>query len=381
MLHSRRQLLNGLATTGAGLLLCPRIAFAAGPGERRFIFVIQRGASDGLHTLVPHGDPDYARLRGALALDPGALIKVDGMFGLHPALVETGRMYAAGQVLPIHAVASAYRERSHFDGQNVLETGGNRPYVLKDGWLNRLAARMPKGGAEPIAFAPTVPLALRGTAAVTSYGTSALPPATDDLMARVGQLYAPDASLHPLWQAAMATREQAGGDAGKGQDPATLGRLASGFLAKPEGPRLAMIETGGWDTHSAQAGRMAAQLRRLDTLLAALRDGMGPVWGQTVVLVATEFGRTAAVNGTEGTDHGTGAAALLVGGAVKGGRVLADWPGLSSQALYEGRDLRPTASLEHVIAGALAEAFAIDAQLLFPGLSAARRGPDFLRAA
>lgn len=365
MIRSRRHALRDMAAVGTALLFCPRMAFAAAPGERRFVFVIQRGAADGLHIVIPHGDPDYARQRGALAVDPAGVTRLDGMFGLHPALAETGRMYADGQALAFHAVASAYRERSHFDGQNVLETGGSRPYALKDGWMNRLVGLMPKQTAEPIAFAPTVPLALRGAAPVTSYAASGLPRATDDLMARVEQLYAQDASLHALWTAATTTREQAGEDA-RGQDPATVGKLAAGFLARPDGPRIAMIETGGWDTHSGQAGRLAAQLKRLDTLLAALRDGMGAAWSRTVVLVATEFGRTVAVNGTGGTDHGTGSAALLVGGAVKGGRVLADWPGLAAQALYEGRDLRPTAALEDIVAATVSETFGVDATTLFP---------------
>ncbi|WP_059150102.1 DUF1501 domain-containing protein [Novosphingobium barchaimii] len=364
MTYSRRHALRNIAAVGAGALFCPRIAFAAVPGDRRFVFVIQRGAADGLNIVVPHGDPGYAAARGALAIDPANMIKLDGMFGLHSALKETGRMYADGQALALHAVASSYRERSHFDGQNVLETGGNRPYAIKDGWMNRLVSLMPGTHAEPIAFAPIVPLALRGAAPVTSYASSSLPRATDDLMARVEGLYASDAALHALWSAAMATRAQAGEDAG-GQDPAALGRLVAGFLARPDGPRVAMIETGGWDTHSGQGGRMATQLKRLDAMLAALRDGMGTVWSKTIVLVATEFGRTVAANGTGGTDHGTASATLLVGGAVQGRKVLADWPGLSPGALHEGRDLRPTMSLEVVIGNVLAQSYGIDPGKLF----------------
>jgi len=379
MTYSRRHALRNIAAVGAGALFCPRIAFAALPGNRRFVFVIQRGAADGLGIVVPHGDPDYAAARGTLAIDPSTTIKLDGMFGLHPALVETGRMYATGQALALHAVASSYRERSHFDGQNVLETGGGRPYAIKDGWMNRLVGLMPGTHAQPIAFAPIVPLALRGAAPVTSYASSSLPRATDDLMARVDGLYAGDPALHALWSAAMATRAQAGDDAG-GQNPAELGRLAAGFLARPDGPRVAMIETGGWDTHSGQAGRLATQLKRLDAMLAALRDGMGPAWRETVVLIATEFGRTVAANGTGGTDHGTASAALLIGGAVRGGKVLADWPGLSPGALYEGRDLRPTASLEAVIASVLAQSYGIDPGRLFSNIPRMDRLEGLLRS-
>lgn len=356
------------ASTGA-LLVGPRVAFAAAATDRRFVFIIQRGAADGLSVAPPIGDPAFAPLRGALADNAAVPVKLDGLFGLHPALAETGKMFGAGQMSLIHAVASPYRERSHFDGQNVLETGGLSPYQVKDGWMNRLVGLLPRAKDEAIAFAPTVPLALRGANEVASYAASALPQASDDLMIRVGQLYAADKQLGPLWESAMETRGMAAGAAPR-QDPASVGKLAATFLARDDGPRIAMIETGGWDTHTGQVGRLNAQLRGLDATVAALRDGLGPVWNDTVVLVATEFGRTAAVNGTGGTDHGSASCALLMGGAVKGGRVIADWPGLRAADLYENRDLKPTLGLDALIAGAAAQTFRLDpqrtARALFP---------------
>jgi uncharacterized protein (DUF1501 family) len=361
-----------VAAAGAWTLFAPRLLFARADTERRFVFVIQRGAADGLDTVVPYADPAYARLRGPLAVEPSAAIRLDGSFALHPSLAEFGRLHAAGQALAVHAVASPYRDRSHFDGQNVLESGGTAPYQRKDGWMNRLLGLLPRPATQAIALAPTVPLALRGAQEVTSYAPTALPQASDDLLARVQQLYAHDQQLHALWSAAMDARGRAAGLEGQRRDPATVGRIAAGFLAQPDGPRLAMVETGGWDTHSAQAGRLAQQLRALDTLLAALRDGLGAAWAQTTVLVATEFGRTAAANGTGGTDHGTASAALLAGGAVQGGRVLADWPGLAPADLHEGRDLRPTLGLDALIAAATADTFRLDreqvARVLFPSL-------------
>jgi uncharacterized protein (DUF1501 family) len=358
---------------GAGLLLAaPRVLFARAATERRFVFILQRGAADGLNTVVPYAEPAYASLRGALAVDAAAALRLDGTFALHPALVEFARLHGAGQALVVHAVASPYRERSHFDGQNVLETGGAAPYQLKDGWMNRLLALLPRAGKEAIAFAPSVPLALRGAHEVASYAPSALPQASDDLLLRVQQLYAADPQLHALWSAAMDARGMAGerGPGGNRQNPAVLGRTAANFLAQPDGPRIAMIETGGWDTHSAQTARLNAQLRGLDAMMAALREGLGAAWSQTVVLVATEFGRTAAANGTGGTDHGTGSAALLAGGAVQGGRVIADWPGLATSALHEGRDLRPTLGLDALIAAVAGDTFGLDrdrvARTLFP---------------
>ncbi|MDI3380746.1 DUF1501 domain-containing protein [Xenophilus aerolatus] len=395
-MSDRRRFLR-LAAAGAGLaLVAPHLALARAATSRRFVFIIQRGAADGLETLVPYADPGYARLRGAIALDPATATKLDGMFALHPALAETAKLYAAKEALFVHAAASPYRDRSHFDGQNVLETGGTSPYQVKDGWLNRLVGLLPRNDREAIAFAPTVPLALRGRAEVASYAPSALPQPADDLLLRVSRLYEEDPQLHALWSSAMETRGIAmSGMNGEGsakprQDAAGLGKLAAGFLARPDGPRIAMIETGGWDTHSAQNGRLAAQLRNLDAMVAALRDGLGAAWADTVVVVATEFGRTAAANGTGGTDHGTGAVAMLLGGAVQGGRVIADWPGLEAGQLYENRDLRATTSVDALIASAAGECFGIEpgqvARTLFPqggslpGGAAARPMPRLLRA-
>jgi uncharacterized protein (DUF1501 family) len=356
---SRRQFLNFAAAGAGAILVSPHMAFASVETDRRFVFVIQRGAADGLNIVVPYAEPSYQSLRGALAIDTSTAIKLNGTFALHPSLAETAKMYASGEALFVHAVASPYRDRSHFDGQNVLETGGTSPYQVKDGWLNRLVAMMPATHENAIAFAPTVPMALRGKADVTSYAPSGLPQAPDDLLMRVSQLYEQDAQLRPLWESAMTARGLAS-DAGARQDPASLGKLAASFLSREDGPRLAMIETGGWDTHSAQNPRLANQLKALDTMLASLRDGLGPLWGKTTVLVATEFGRTAAANGTGGTDHGTGSAAMLVGGAVNGGRVLGDWPGLKPNDLYEARDLRPTTALDSLIAGAASESLGLD---------------------
>jgi uncharacterized protein (DUF1501 family) len=380
----RRAFLAG----AAALVAAPRIAFAGGPipTERRFVFIIQRGAADGLHTVRPTADPGYARLRGALAVEPETVLKLDGSFALHPSLPTLHGLYGEGQASFFHAVASPYRERSHFDGQNILETGGRAPYALKDGWMNRLVSMLSHRGGDAIAFAPTVPMALRGDLPVPSYAPSSLPDANEDLMLRVEQLYAKDAQLHALWSAALEARGMAGGMDGKArrQEPGEVARMAASFLARADGPRIAMIETGGWDTHTGQAGRLATQLRNLDTLVAGLRQGLGPAWNQTVVLVATEFGRTAAANGTGGTDHGTGAAAMLLGGAVQGGRVLADWPGLAQADLFEGRDLRPTLGLDTLISQVCAEAFKLEpgkmARALFPDSGKARELPRLLKA-
>ncbi|WBH16981.1 DUF1501 domain-containing protein [Sphingomonas radiodurans] len=371
-MFDRRSFLIGgaLSTLAAGM--APRMAFARAATERRFVFIIQRGAADGLGTLMPVGDPAFASLRGnAFADDIAGATKLDAMFALHPNMTNAAALYRKRQALFVHAIASPYRDRSHFDGQNVLETGGASAYQAKDGWMNRLLGLLPQDGARAIAVSATVPTALRGPHEVASYAPSVLPDASDDLLQRVTMLYQGDAQLHELWSDAMDTRQLAGDLAqDNGRNAAATGSLAAKLLLPADGARVAMIETGGWDTHSGQKGRLGAQLKGLDAMVAALQAGLGPVWNDTLVLVATEFGRTVAVNGTGGTDHGTGAAAMLFGGGVKGGRVLADWPGLAPAALYEGRDLKPTMRLDDMIAGAVAGHYALDPEragaALFP---------------
>lgn len=381
---NRRNLVMTGAVGALSLGFAPRIAFARAAGARRLVFILQRGAADGLATVAPVGDPAFAGQRGVLAEEFDAGHRLDAMFALHPNLRTVAQLYAGQQALFVHAVASPYRDRSHFDAQNVIESGGLSAYQLKDGWMNRLLGLMPDAERRGIAVAATIPLALRGRVEVASYAPSALPDASDDLLGRVSALYAPDRQLHAIWEQAMATRALTGDLAANGgRNAAATGALAARLLAAENGARVAMIETGGWDTHAGQRGRLGGQLNGLDQMIAALKDGLGPVWGQTLVLVATEFGRTVKVNGTQGTDHGTASVAWLLGGAVRGGRVVADWPGLSDAALYEGRDLRPTMALDSVIAGAAADHFGIDPAramaTLFPG-QAARAMDGLIRA-
>jgi uncharacterized protein (DUF1501 family) len=373
MLNRRSLLAKGAVLSGA--VFAPRLAFAALPGDKRLVFVIQRGAADGLGTLAPTGDPAFASLRGELAdYGPTGGIRLDAMFTLHPSLARLGERYKGGEALFVHATASPYRDRSHFDGQNVLETGARQPYEREDGWMNRLIRLLPGGDTRALAISPAIPAALRGPATVSSYAPTNLPEASPEYLRRVAMLYASDPQLHGLWEEAVQTRSMAGelaADGGRGA--AATGKLVASLMAGPDGARLVMVETTGWDTHANQRGRLGNQLSGLDAMLAALREGLGSAWTDTLVIVATEFGRTAAVNGTGGTDHGTAGLAMLLGGRVRGGRVVADWPGLAPAALYEGRDLRPTTPLNAVLAGAIAGHFELDpmrtAVTLFPGLA------------
>jgi uncharacterized protein (DUF1501 family) len=289
------------------------------------------------------------------------------------------RLYQAGHATIVHATATSYRERSHFDGQDVLESGLARPGMNDTGWLNRaLAALEPAGHANPkgreaFAVGPVTPLVVRGPAPVLSWTPQRLPPATDDTIMRLLDLYRhTDPALARVLEEriGLAAIARAGGmdKAVKpnppGPGPAARVRsffaesagTAAKFMARPDGPRVGALAFDGWDTHAdegATNGRLAALLGSLDGALAAIETEMGGAWRETVVVVVTEFGRTARINGTEGTDHGTATVALLVGGALKGGRVIADWPGLTDANLHEKRDLKPTTDLRAVLKGVL----------------------------
>ncbi len=187
----------------------------------------------------------------------------------------------------------------------------------------------------------------------------------------------------------MRSQEIAGADgaAARSNEVSDSAEAAARFLAAADGPRIAVIEASGWDTHAnqgAETGQLANRLAGLDAGVAKLRTGLGEAWEDTVVAIVTEFGRTVRVNGTRGTDHGTAGAAILVGGAVRGGRVLADWPGLAPRALHEGRDLRPTTDLRALFKAVLAEHLGLDTGFIdrevFPGSGAARRLDGLIRA-
>jgi uncharacterized protein (DUF1501 family) len=416
---TRRSFLESGLFVGASSVVAARLAFANAPTESRFVFVLLRGALDGLSAVPPVGDPAYAGLRGQIALAKSgedAALPLDGPFALHPALQFLHSSYAAKELTVLHAVASPYRERSHFDGQNVLENGGVVPHGLASGWINRAISALPATrGAAGVALGANVPLAMRGPAEVASWSPTRIAALDDDTLARITDLYSGDALLsrrlaEALESDAIASEAQAAANADEETDMTSApaenlvqrdakqrrnagarfsetARAAAGFLKREDGPRVAMFDTSGWDTHANEGGaqgQLALRLRGLDAALATFRDALGPAWRHTVILVATEFGRTAAINGTRGTDHGTGAAAFLLGGAVAGGRVLADWPGLARGDLYEGRDLRPTRDLRAVIKGVLRDHLGVPSAALesrvFPDSISARAVDGLIRS-
>jgi uncharacterized protein (DUF1501 family) len=331
--------------------------------DARFVFVLLRGGLDGLAAVPAVGDPDFESARGALGRYEGAPLPLGyTAFALHPALASLHAMYERKELIALHAVGLPYRERSHFDAQQVLESGGTRPYELATGWLGRaLAAQAPRSG---LALTTAVPLVLRGSERIDTWAPSSLPDPSPDLVARLEFLYAGDPALRDALTRAKALRE-GGATGGMNQNAGpqrqialTLARKAGEMLAAAAGPRVAVLEMGGWDTHANQMnpnGALANNLRTLDAALAALRESLGAAWSRSVVLVATEFGREVAANGTMGSDHGTGGAAFVLGGAVAGGRVIADWPGLGKSQRHEGRDLRITTDLRAAMKAVLAD--------------------------
>lgn len=368
----RRQVLKAAlaaSIAGSGGLLASRVSFGAtGTGDQRLVFVLLRGALDGLAAVPAIGDPDYVRVRGELDLSRSAAVhRLDSTFALHPSLGFLAELWQQKQLAVAHAVATPYRERSHFDAQDVLESGYARPHASQSGWLNRALAALPvqvrgAGRNAGVALGANIPLVMRGPTEVASWAPARLPDLTSDTLQRIAQMYSGDTLLSQRLADALAADEMAGeaggmmaGGAragGAGAQVSQTAKATAGFLSQPDGPRVAVFETTGWDTHANQGadqGALSLRLAALDAGLRALRESLGSNWDHTVVLVATEFGRTVAINGTRGTDHGTGAAAFLLGGAVQGGRMIGQWPGLARSALYQGRDLQPTTDLRSVI--------------------------------
>jgi uncharacterized protein (DUF1501 family) len=402
---TRRELLLGSGVLFAWAAV-PRLARADGR-DPRFLTIVLRGALDGLAVVAPVGDPDWGKLRGDKALlltGSTPALPLDDFFALNPAMPNLHRLYQAGQATIVHAVATPYRERSHFDGQDVLESGVPKPGASDTGWLNRtLAALEPAGRADPhprqaFAVGPITPLVVRGPAPVLSWVPPKLPPVGDDTTMRLLDLYShTDPTFARVLEeriglAAIARADAMNSEPGE-ERPAIQGGgiaqvrayfadaagAAAKFLAEPEGPRVGALAFDGWDTHVNEGidkGRLANLLGALDGAIAAIETNMGEAWRETVVVLITEFGRTARLNGNDGTDHGTATVALLAGGALKGGRVIADWPGLKEADLYEKRDLKPTADLRAVLKGLLRDHLRADERRLegavFPDSAAAK---------
>ncbi|MEO6968708.1 MAG: DUF1501 domain-containing protein [Rhodanobacteraceae bacterium] len=410
---NRRQFLAGTLLAAGALVLWPKLTFAATGSDTRFLLVLLRGGLDGLEAVPPFGDPGYSAIRGALALSPDGSSKpnvppahkLDSTFALHPSLDYASQLYTQGQFMPYVAAAPPYWGRSHFDAQDCLENGTAQPHGAQDGWLNRCVAAMP--GVEGLAVATVMPLSMRGRGNVSSWSPPLPTQVNPILLQRLQPLYAEDPRLAETFiraiaqqqdapslptvpqilpatsmpvrnkvvptQAMAAPRAQEKGTSGKpyaGQLPLLMG-AAGGFMAKVNGPRVGFVEDNGWDTHANEAAILQRKLAELDAGIKAYREAMGDTWSRTIIAVVTEFGRTAAINGTGGTDHGTGGAMFLAGGALRGGHVGGQWPGIGRGQLYQDRDLHATTDLRGVFKGVLAAHLGVSESALetrvFPG--------------
>ena len=417
---TRRSALAAAAGIGVSVTFLGRQAFAAADGDvskRKLVVIVCRGAMDGLSVSPPVGDANYHPLRGDIAIagfdQPGGALKLDDTFGLHPKLAAVHALAMKGQARIAPAVATPDRARSHFEAQDVLESGSSVVYGASSGWLNRAMEAMGPRKIEAISVGAQAPLILRGKVQAASWSPGGYKDRDSRLPAILADLYAHDPLLGPalatgldteamakvavgpeatLTPAAMVTPASAAGQTpadsmammqSQAADPARrayaqagragaeaarkLGTTLAGFMTQPNGPQVAAISIDGFDTHANQGGaegQLANRLAYLDAVVDGLSSGLGPEWRNTVVLAATEFGRTARINGTKGTDHGTASTALVLGGGLKSGGIIGDWPTLQQARLFENRDTAPTLDMRGLFKGVLAEQMGVSRRAL-----------------
>ncbi len=376
---------RGFLCLGAGLsltLMGGTAAFAdPAQAARKLVVIVCRGAMDGLSVSPPLGDPDYAALRGPIAIPADEALRLDDYFALHPKLAAIHALAGSGQARIAPAVAIPQRIRSHFEAQDLLETGGDQLYGATTGWLNRtLAATGARRPVKALSIGPNAPLILSGPVQTESWSPGGrMNDGTARIAAALHNLYQPYPELASALAAGLATEAQADALGGnkRGGDARGFAETAGRFLAAPDGPSIAVLSLTGFDTHAGQGaaeGLLAGRLSILDQTVAGLQSGLGDQWRQTVAIVATEFGRTARVNGTGGTDHGTASTLILAGGALKPGDMIGDWPTLVPAKLFENRDLAPTLDIRSVFKGVLAEHLGVDRKALDNAVFPASRG-------
>ena len=389
-LNMNRRHLLAAASTGIGLAFAGRVAAQTSGLANKLVIVIARGAMDGLSVTVPYADPNYVPLRGGLAIAApgeasGALALSEG-FGLHPALAGLHDLYDQGQMRFAPAVALPVRIRSHFDAQDVLENGGEGLRQQSDGWLNRAIVAAGGTSLKGLSIGAQTPLILRGEAPVSSWAPGGLVRDGDRIASLLQDLYVEDPMLGQNLARGLATEQlvsMEGGDQRlRRNDVQGLGQAVAKLMTGPGGADIVAVSLDGWDTHAGQRAQLQTRLTGLDQLVTGLKNGLGETWSRTAVIVATEFGRTARANGTQGTDHGTGASLLLAGGAVKRGGPIGDWPTLADNRLFENRDLAPTLDIRSVFKGVLRDHMGLDRAALdarvFPGSAAEAPAMDGL---
>ncbi len=364
---TRRDLLKFTAA-GVGMFSLPganlQLAHAA-TSDQRLAVLILRGGLDGLSVIPPHGDSSYFDVRPRIAIPspggPNGAVDLDGQFGLHPAMSPIYPLYRRGELLIVQAVGAEHHTRSHFDAQDLLENGTAKPHGTNVGWLNRVLDSLPQHDEKQgLSLGHSVPLLIRGPTAVRTWSPSFLPRVEDDFLDRLRSLYRHDELFRNAFTegrvsaaAGGMTDPKAARQAARGKAFGVMAAQAGKILGAATGPRIATLESTGWDTHVNQVGGLNNLLADLARGMVAFRENIGTAWKHTVLIAVSEFGRTIEENGSRGTDHGTGGIALVLGGAVNGGRVTGRWPGLVPKARFEGRDLMPTTSLRSLFKGVL----------------------------
>lgn len=388
---NRRMFLRGSALIGCSVAAHPllnTISFASAPGENRLVIIILRGAMDGLDLLQPYGDPNLRTLRKTISVGPekGAF-DLDGFYALHAGLQPLLPLWQSGELAFAQAVSTPYRDkRSHFDGQDLLEagTGNDIPEIQRTGgWLNRLLGVLPNARSETAYSVGTDEMKiLSGKMRTKSWAPEAALSLSPQAQLLLDHVYHDD----PLFRDAALDAGELGAERMMGERPTgptadarALGQFAAGRLNGET--RIAAFSIAGWDSHARQEGVLGKALARLGGAILALREGLGPNWERTTVMAMTEFGRTARENGSGGTDHGTAGTLLMAGGALRGGKVYGDWPGLQDNQLYAGRDLMPTRDIRAYAGWAMRDLFGVEGSTLestiFPGLDLGAN-PGFL---
>lgn len=360
-----------IKTVGASLVLfqgatlANKVNVLAGKpvNSKKIVWVVLRGALDSLHTVVPTFESNLSTLRPTLYKGiQSKLLPLDNGFAFNPALKHLHTWYKNKELTPVVAVSSGYKRRSHFDGQDFLESGLTE-INENSGWLARALKHKNKEG---LAVSRSTPISLRGSENASTWYPSSLKDADDDIYTALGKMYAEDELLSSRLQEGLNIQDMAGtsiSEKRKGKF-ADLAKSCAQLLKNNKKIDCAMLELGGWDTHNNQKVRLKKQLAVLDNGLESLKQGLGDTWKDTVVIVATEFGRTARENGTGGTDHGTASSLFIAGGSVKGGKVLGEWPGLNESQLFEKRDLMPTSNSFSWVAGVLGQQWGLSEQQL-----------------
>jgi len=373
MLTRRDVVVRGLGGAALALAGWPGpVRAAPASGAARLLVVLLRGGMDGLAAAPPLSDPLMSKLRPNLRLHNAR--PLDGRFGLHPALETLHALWSAQQLAVVHATGFRYTGRSHFEGQDVMQSGVMKPYASASGWVGRAmqAARLTSG----VAISIPMPLILRGHPGASTEYPDPLPPPPRPLSGNVQKLWAGDKALAGygdiLFQAVMDGGQRAGKmsrqEFQEAIGPAQLARIAAEQMLPDDGPRVGLIDIDhGFDTHAAQGadeGLYADKLKELDDVVRGFRETMADRWSQSLVITVTEFGRTVAENGTRGTDHGVGSCCFLAGGLIDRARVYADWRGLDRKDLFEDRDLPATIDVCAVYARVLQRAFHLDANVV-----------------